>query len=105
MRPGAATRAAAVYHGCRGGREGCLILQRAHKKRAARLQPVTEQFFAQHLQWVFTSLFLRRSALCCSGVSCAAVHEGQAETVSCSSVLPGSMVRPLHSCQLELHRG
>lgn len=32
MRPGAVTRAAAVYRGCRGGRGGRLILQRAHKK-------------------------------------------------------------------------
>lgn len=86
MRVGAVTRAAAVYHGCRGGRGGCLILQRAHKKRTASLHSVKEQLFTHHLQWVFTSLFLRRSVLCCSGIGCAAVREGQAETVSRSSV-------------------
>lgn len=86
MRPGAAPGAAAVYHGCRGGRGGRLILQRAHKKRAASLQSVKEQFFAHHLQWVFTSLFLQRSALYCSLTGCAAVREGQAKTLSCSSM-------------------
>lgn len=91
MTLGAVTGAAAVYHGCRDGSGWCLVLRRAHKKKKKGL-PAFSLFRSSLLHVTFSEFSHRSSS---AGARCAVVHEGQAETVSCSSVhCPGVRCGP-----------